>query len=98
MITIVRGGTPRVQQWGAARHEHGMPRTQKPKPLNTGVLLTREEAAARLGCSPNTLRNLGHQRRGPHYAKVGRRAMYPEDEVLRVLQVAIEGGSLAWAS
>lgn len=75
-----------------------MTKTPKPQPLIGGELLTREEAAARLGCSPHTLRNLGHQRRGPRYSKVGRRAMYPAAEVERCLQLAVEGRSLAWAS
>lgn len=43
--------------------------------------LTRGELAARLGISVRTLARLAHQRKGPPYITVGRRARYRVDAV-----------------
>ena len=53
--------------------------------MNTAPMLTRRQAAERLGLSEQTLRHWARQNRGPEFRKVGRAVRYPLEAVLSFL-------------
>lgn len=55
------------------------------------VSLSTEDAARALGIAPGTLANWRRQGRGPRFARVGRRVVYPIDELRRFLRESMSG-------